>query len=509
MMRDWLAAQAMARPDGVALIIGETMLTYKALNEQTAQFAARLFAGGVVRGDIVGILLPNRLETALAVHAALRLGVTLALFNTRLTPAELDMQVRNAGCRFLICDRDTLPTALALPSAPRLLCVDPVDDLRSAPLDQSTVDPAAFREGVIELDAPFAIIFTSGTSGSPKGAVLTCGAFFASAMASAYRIGVLPDDRWLCALPLYHVGGLSILLRSCLYGTAVDLWQRFDAAAIARRMTTTPVTLISLVPTMLHRLLDLFGDEPPPPRLRLVLLGGAAASPDLLQRALQAGWSLATTYGLTEAASQVATALPEQVQRKPGSVGRPLIFTGVRVVDEAGHDQPPGVYGDILIRGPTLMRGYLGEPPLDADVWFATGDIGYFDIDGDLWIVQRRSDLIISGGENIYPAEIEQVLRQHPAVADVAVVGLPSPEWGQQVGAVFVLRDLAVDVREILAFGRTHLAGYKQPRIVRVVNELPRTASGKIHRTAVAELLNAETFNVQPYNLKARNRDNG
>ena len=227
----------------------------------------------------------------------------------------------------------------------------------------------------------------------------------------------------------------------------------------------------------------------PPPRLRLVLLGGAAASPDLLKRALQAGWALATTYGLTEAASQVATALPEQVRRKPGSVGRPLLFTSVRVVDEAGHDQPPGVYGDILIRGPTLMRGYLGEPPLDADAWFATGDIGYLDVDGDLWVVQRRSDLIISGGENIYPAEIEQVLRQHPAVADVAVVGVPSPEWGQQVGAVLVLRDPAVDVREILAFSRTRLAGYKQPRIVRVVDELPRTASGKIHRAAVAELL--------------------
>ncbi|MGQ9547647.1 MAG: o-succinylbenzoate--CoA ligase [Roseiflexus sp.] len=489
MMPDWLAAQAMARPDGVALIIGETMLTYEALNEQTAQFAARLFACGVSRGDVVGILAPNRLETVLAVHAALRLGVTLALFNTRLTSAELDMQVRTAGCCFLICAGDTLPTALALPSMPRLLCIDPVDDPRPISLERLTGDPAVFRESMLDLDAPFAIIFTSGTTGSPKGALLTSGAFFASAMASAYRIGVLPDDRWLCALPLYHVGGLSILLRSCLYGTAVDLWQRFDAAAIARRMTTTPVTLISLVPTMLHRLLDLFGDEPSPTRLRLVLLGGAAASPDLLQRALRVGWPLATTYGLTEAASQVATALPEQVQRKPGSVGRPLIFTGVRVVDEAGHDQPPGVYGDILIRGPTLMRGYLGEPPLDNDAWFATGDIGYLDIDGDLWIVQRRSDLIISGGENIYPAEIEQVLRQHPAVADVAVVGVSSSEWGQQVGAVFVLRDPDADVREILAFSRAHLAGYKQPRIIRVVDELPRTASGKIHRAAVAELL--------------------
>lgn len=199
--------------------------------------------------------------------------------------------------------------------------------------------------------------------------------------------------------------------------------------------------------------------------------------------------AVATTYGLTEAASQVATALPEEVRRKPGSVGRPLIFTRVRVVDEQGRDQPPGVHGDILVQGPTLMRGYLGAAPLAADAWFPTGDIGCLDTDGDLWVVQRRSDLIISGGENIYPAEVEQVLRQHPAVADVAVVGVPSAEWGQQVGAAIVLRDPAVSIEDILAFSRTRLAGYKRPRLVRIVDELPRTASGKVLRAAVVDLL--------------------
>ncbi|MDW8214424.1 MAG: o-succinylbenzoate--CoA ligase [Roseiflexaceae bacterium] len=461
MMRDWLSAQALARPDGAALIIGAATLTYRALHEQTAAFAARLAAAGVERGMVVGVLLSNRLEAALAVHAAPRLGVTLALLNTRLTPAELDGQVRAAECRVLVCERDTLSAALALPSAPRVLCVDPVDDPRLTPINRLSGDSAAYRESDIDLDAPFAIIFTSGTTGTPRGAVLTYRAFFASAMASAYRIGVLPHDRWLCVLPIYHVGGLSILLRSCLYGTAVDLWRRFDAPAILERLRSAPVTLISLAPTMLYRLLEQ-PDAAPPPHLRLVLLGGAAASPDLLERALEAGWPIATTYGLTEAASQVATALPEEVRRKPGSVGRPLIFTRVRVVDKQGRDQPPGVYGDILVQSPTLMRGYLGAAPLDADAWFPTGDIGYLDADGDLWVVQRRSDLIISGGENIYPAEVEQVLRQHPAVADIAVVGVPSAEWGQQVGAAIVLRDPTVSIEEILAFSRTRLAGYKQ-----------------------------------------------
>lgn len=491
MMRDWLSAQALARPDGAALFVGEATLTYRALHEQTATFAARLAAAGVERGTVVGVLLSNRLEAVLAIHAAPRLGVTLALFNTRLTAAELDVQVRAAECRVLVCERDTLPAALALPSTPRVLCVDPVDNPRLTPIDRLAGNGAAYCEGAIDLDAPFVIIFTSGTTGTPRGAVLTYGAFFASAMASAYRIGVLPHDRWLCALPHYHVGGLSILLRSCLYGTAVDLWQRFDAPAIMEQLRRAPVTLISLAPTMLYRLLEQSGVAPP--HLRLVLLGGAAAPPDLLERALEAGWPVAATYGLTEAASQVATALPEEVRRKPGSVGRPLLFTRVRVVDDQGRDQHPNVYGNIVVQGPTLMRGYLGAMPLAAEAWFSTGDIGYLDADGDLWVVQRRNDLIISGGENIYPAEVEQVLRQHPAVADVAVVGVPSAEWGQQVGAAIVLRDPTASVADILAFSRTRLAGYKQPRLVRIVEELPRTVSGKVLRAAVTELLQAPT----------------
>lgn len=502
-MQDWLAAQTMARPNGPALIIGDEALTFRALNERVAEFSARLAAAGARRGMVLGVLLPNRLEAALAIYAAARLGVMLALFNTRLTPAELQVQVARSRCSILICDSETLAAALAIDAPPHVVCVDPLDAQGATCLDRLPADSVAdYRNGAIALDEPFAIMFTSGTSGIPRGAVLTYGALFSSAMASAYRIGVLPHDRWLCVLPLYHVGGASILLRSCLYGTAVDLWRRFDAGAIMQRLADAPVTLISLVPTMLYRLLELCDPPRSPQNLRLVLLGGAAAPPDLVERALQAGWPVATTYGLTEAASQVATALPDDVRRKPGSVGRPLLFSAIRVVDADGQDQPPGVYGEILVSGPTLMRGYLGEGLLEqtagTGAWFATGDIGYLDADGDLWVIQRRSDLIISGGENIYPSEVEQVLRLHPAVADAAVMGLPSAEWGQQVGAALVLRDPRASVEEILAFCRARLAGYKLPRVVRVVEDLPRTASGKLHRAGLADLftLNVERGNV-------------
>jgi O-succinylbenzoic acid--CoA ligase len=187
------------------------------------------------------------------------------------------------------------------------------------------------------------------------------------------------------------------------------------------------------------------------------------------------------TYGMSETASQIATTLPGDM--KPGTVGRPLLFTQVRIVDEQGRDVPTREYGEIVVKSPALMRGYDGQPPVGEE--FKTGDIGYLDEDGDLWLVQRRSDLIISGGENIYPAEIENILRQHPDIEEAVVVGVPDAEWGQAVAAAIVG---TIKVEDVEPYCRQHLAGYKIPRRVRMVDALPLTASGKINRAAVKEL---------------------
>ncbi|MCU0495187.1 MAG: o-succinylbenzoate--CoA ligase [Chloroflexaceae bacterium] len=492
-MQDWLSAQARARPQALALVLGDVALSYDELNRQVAMFAARLSALGLRPGAHVGLLLPNRLEAVLAIHAAARLGCVLVLFNTRLTARELDGLLHTTPCELLLYSQETAGVACELRESPRLVCVDESEapDFlafnSSAPLAEAT-----YLHGTIDLDAVCAILFTSGTSGNPKGVQLTYGNFFAGAMSSAYRIGVLPHDRWLCVLPLYHVGGLSIVLRSCLYGTAVDLWTHFDPNAINAALARTPITLLSLVPTMLYRMLETAEALAQPLALRLVLLGGAAATPELVAHAQACGMPVTTTYGLTEAASQVATALPADTMRKPGSVGKALLFSQLRVLDEAGCDQPPGAIGEIVVHGPTVMAGYHADAAATGralrDGWLYTGDLGYLDDEGDLWVVQRRSDLIISGGENVYPAEVEAVLLRHPAVAEAAVVGVASPEWGQQVAAALVLREGDANVESILAFCRAQLAGYKQPRLVRVVPQLPRTASGKIQRTALQEL---------------------
>jgi O-succinylbenzoic acid--CoA ligase len=244
---------------------------------------------------------------------------------------------------------------------------------------------------------------------------------------------------------------------------------------------------------MLQRLLDLRGDAPFPESVQCVLLGGAAASAQLIERCLAGNIPIALTYGLTEACSQVATATPRETRVKPGSVGKPLSGTKIQIVNEAGDALPPGEIGMILVSGNTVMQGYYGQSEstrevLDED-WLRTGDLGYEDADGDLWIVQRRTDLIVSGGENVYPAEIEAVLTAHPAITAACVVGVDDPEWGQRVTALIEARDAEVTEAEVLAYCRERLAGYKLPRAIVFTDALPCTASGKVQRSKAAEIV--------------------
>jgi o-succinylbenzoate---CoA ligase len=245
------------------------------------------------------------------------------------------------------------------------------------------------------------------------------------------------------------------------------------------------------VPTQLHRLLE--HDATALSGVRLVLLGGAAATPELMARAQAAGVRVAPTYGLTETASQIATQRPEDAVRKPGSVGKALPWSRIRVLADDGTEAATGVPGEIVITGPTVFRGYWRDTIATAaalrDGVLHTGDIGYRDEEGDLWVLQRRTDLIVSGGENVYPAEVEAVLTAHPDVSMACVVGLPDPEWGQRVAAAVVVRaGAALAPADLIAFARERLAGYKQPRQVRVLESMPMTASGKVLRREVAEL---------------------
>lgn len=497
---DWLRLRAADTPHAEALrFVGESW-TFGRLDEMVNRLCAYLSSNGMTSGDHIGVLMANSPAMVSCVFAMVRLGAVLVPLNTRLTAAELAWQIERADCAFVLCTAQT--EAQARESSGNRI-----------PLIVLSAEPPAFERwletfanksnssgqhlsaGVLE--SIQAIVFTSGTTGHPKGAMITFGNHLWSAIGSAFRLGVRPEDRWLACLPLYHVGGLAILFRSCLYGTAVVLSEGYDTKNVLASLAKDQVTIVSLIPTMLGWLLDEGLTKDTAPLLRLVLLGGAPAHPELLERAQTAGIPVAVSYGLTEAASQVATLPPESVPAKPGSAGRPLLFTAITIIDQQGKEATPGIPGEVAVTGPTVMAGYYADPQASSAAldkgWLRTGDVGYIDQDGDLWVIDRRSDLIVSGGENVYPAEVERVLRTHPAVKAACVVGLSDAVWGRQVAAMVVLKDSSTVTRnELLAFCRQYLAGYKLPRLFVFVDDLPKTGSGKVHRHKVMEMMAAE-----------------
>jgi O-succinylbenzoic acid--CoA ligase len=497
---DWLAARARTTPRDTAVIAGNQVVNYGQLDNLVDHLCRRIALVGIVAGTRVGTLLPANLAHVALIHALARIGAILVPLNNRLTANELSWQLDHAAVRLLCCGLETEPLARA--GAP--------EDCPVYQLD-SAMEMRAIRAGIplpspFLQDQPFAldhmqsIVYTSGSSGRPKGAMLTFSNHFWSATASAFHLGTTAGDRWLSCLPLCHVGGLAVLFRACLYGSAVVLHDGFDTAVIMKSLERDQPTLISLVPTMLYRLLEAGIGET---TLRLALLGGASAQPDLVRRALDANIPVAPTYGLTEAASQVATQRPEKTACKPGSTGKPLLFTTVSIWGDEGK-LPAGTAGEIVVNGPTVMSGYLNDAEATARALrpegLRTGDIGYLDEDGDLWLVDRRVDLIISGGENVYPAEVERVLLEHPAVAAACVAGVSHPEWGQQVAALVVPREpYRLSAAELLAFSRSRLAGYKQPHRILFASQLPLTGSGKIHRREVARLLSNETMSNEQW----------
>ena len=499
---DWLDHRARNTPEREALIADGRTWTYSDLDAAATRTARLLAACNVRRGDRVAMLLNNCAGAALLVHATLRLGATLVPLNVRLTHEELAWQIHDSGARLLVVDGRTASLAAAASGNQT--------DYTTVSLDASGAVTAAcaMLDGRDESAAPLqlthdsndvlAIIYTSGTTGQPKGAMLTVGNFWWSAVGSALNLGTHSDDRWLACLPLFHVGGLSILLRSAIYGITAIVHDGFDAEAVNRALDEERVTIVSVVLVMLQRMLDAHGDRPYAASLRCVLLGGGPAPQSVLERCARLGIPVAQTYGLTETTSQVATLSPADALQKLGTAGRPIYPNEIRIgLDD--RDAVAGEAGEILVRGPVVMAGYAGQPDATArtvvDGWLHTGDIGSLDADGYLRILDRRNDLIITGGENVYPAEVEGVLLAHPMVAEAAIIGVPDATWGQHVLAIVRLADGSeVDpvgaAEELRMHCRTRLAGYKTPREIRIVTDpLPRTASGKLRRGVLRERL--------------------
>jgi O-succinylbenzoic acid--CoA ligase len=492
-MIPWLTQRAAASPQRTALVVEGREISFAALEASARASAARLRAAGLRPGDVLASLLWNGRAFVECLHAAALCGATLLPLNARAAPPELAFVLQDASATLLVHGSGDLAKSAA--DASRLAGGVPALAVTGGPSASLApeVPPPGSDGGWAESIPPegrLAVLYTSGTTGQPKGACLSFGNFLASAGASALHLGASADDRWLACLPLFHVGGLAILSRSVLAGSAVVLHERFDAEAVSRALERDAITHVSLVPTMLRRLLEARGERPAPSTLRCVLVGGGPTPPTLLERARALGFPVAATYGLTEATSQVATQLPHAASLVGEMAAPPLPGIEVRIEGEAGEALPAGQAGEICVRGPTVMTGYLGRPEETARAlrggWLHTGDVGLLDSRGWLRVLDRRQDLVVSGGENVYPTEVEAVLTAHPEVAEAAVAGEPDADLGQRVVAAVVLRPGArCDEAALRAFCRGRLAGYKVPRRLLFLAELPRTSSGKVLRRSL------------------------
>jgi O-succinylbenzoic acid--CoA ligase len=433
--RDALSILAAARDagDDIGLVVGARGYTFAELAGQTQQriggLASEVHDAGANAPHVV--IAENTLDTVVTLYALLEMGIAALLVHPRLTAAE------------------------------------------RVPLMEAATNPgSALPPGAT------AIVYTSGTTGEPRGAVLTGRALVASAEASAANLGWEPGDRWLLAMSIARVGGLSILTRCLAARRCVVLAEGFDAAHLPRAVTEQRVTLVSLVPTMLARAFDMNPDWRAPSHLRAVLLGGSAAPQALLRAAASRGFPVIITYGMTETCSQVcATPYASRFVPWDCGAGAPLQGVDVRIRDER-----------IEVRGPMLMAGYLNDAPLTAGAWFDTGDLGELDARGCLHLHARRTDLIVTGGENAYPAEIERALEAFPGIAAAGVFGVPDETWGQMVAAALVAeREAPVD-GALLDYLERRLAPHKRPRRICYVAALPRAPSGKLDRQALAAL---------------------
>jgi O-succinylbenzoic acid--CoA ligase len=439
-----VACAARLRPETPALAWNGRVSTYRDLDALVRTRHGGLAASGARRAVVRS---ENRPELVALLHAAARAGVELALLNARLADAELPALLDRLGPALLLG---------ALPGA--------------TPLEAFAAGARPAEPGQLDPERVHTLLFTSGTTGRPKAAQLTIGAHQASARASIETLRMDAASSYLCNLPLFHVGGIATAIRCAVAGAKLLLQPHFDAIATAEALGSG-VTHASLVATTLQRLLEV--RDRFPGTVRAVLVGGGPVPPELLARARAAGLPVLHTYGLTEAASQVTAERPGDADG--ATAGWPLPGTQVRIVE-----------GEIEVRGATMMLGYLGEPPLRG--WLRTGDLGELDARGRLVVHARRSDLIVSGGENVYPAQVEAVLRAHPDVVECAVLPWPDEELGQ-VGHAAVVTRKPLAEEGLREHCRARLAGFKVPRRFVLVDALPRNAAGKLDRAALRRLL--------------------
>ena len=495
----WFAERADATPEARALTFEGDTVTYAQMLDRIDRHAALLRAGGVCTGDRVGFLGFNQPEYVYTMFGAARLGATFVPLNFRCTGPELSFMIRDAGIHTLVVDaehraiidgvRDELPVRVYLGADHGEPGWAAIDDLVAAQPPVTQVEP-------VDPESVAVIMYTSGTTGRPKGAMLTHANLWWNNTMSMHAFDTNAADVTLVCMPLFHIGGLNVtLLVTWQKGGEVVLHRNFDPGAVLEAIEAHRVNTMIAVPAMF-----LFMSQHPRfeatdfSSIRSFMCGGAPVPEPLIKVYSGRGVMFQQGYGMTETAPFLSFLLAEYTAAKIGSAGRPPMFLQMRIVDAAGQIvDEPFAQGEICVKGPNVMKGYWNRPDanatvFDAEGWFHTGDAGYVDEDGFLYVSDRVKDMVITGGENVYPAEIENVLYDHPAIGEVAVIGMPDEKWGEAVVAVVALKPgQAVTLEELREFAGASLARYKLPSRLLLVDALPRNPTGKVLKFELRE----------------------
>ncbi|QMW67298.1 AMP-binding protein [Mumia sp. ZJ1417] len=484
---DAVFAHAFSEPDRVAVRASGREVGFGALRDAAASVAARALRAGVAPGDRVLLVAPSIPEFVAAYYGLHAAGATLITVNVMATTPEIAYVVEDADVSLVVAWHETAGAAEKASAAHGL----PFWSL--PPLDEWDVSDRVKAPVDLPDDATALIIYTSGTTGRPKGAQLPISAIAGIVDAAEHVLEFDEDDRTGTALPLFHVFGQIMVMHLAIsFGTVVSLLHPFDPRKLVEMIRDDELTIVSGVPTMWIAVLHAAGDATPEDfsRLRLATSGGASLPVEVIGAFEEKfGTRIREGYGLSETCGW-ATSAPLGAEPKVGAVGRAIHGVDLEIRDLDGSPVPTGEVGEVWIRGPIVMTGYWNRPEANADVlrdgWLRTGDLGTLDEDGDLRIVDRLKDLIIRGGYNVYPSEVEEVLYAHPDIVEAAVVGVADARYGEEVGAVVVLRDGAVlQPGALRAWAKERLSAYKVPRLFQVVDALPKGPSGKILKRAL------------------------
>jgi fatty-acyl-CoA synthase len=480
----WLTKRALLTPDKEAVVDGEKRLNYLQLNRRVNRLTSALQAAGLQLGDRISILSYNCLEFVEVIMAAAKLGLILVPLNWRLTPTELAFNLNDSGAETLFFDADLVELANAVKGTTALKRfivfgqkqISQTRAYESLLSEQTESEPET--QPVPNLDTPHIIMYTAGTTGKPKGAVLSQGANFWNVLNLNVALDFTSNDRNLLVLPMFHIGGIGLFTLPMLYdGGTVVIQRTFDPVKTLALLKEERITLFFGVPAIF---------------LALIQHPEFDASAFKNVRLVMSGIILQQGFGMSEAAPSIATLAKELALKKAGSIGRALMHLEARIVDDNMTAVPTEGVGELVIRGPNLLQGYWNRPEATeaafAGGWFHTGDLARMDADGELYIVERKKDMFISGGENIYPAEVEDTIFEMAQVAEVAVFGIEDEKWGEVGRAVVALKEgQKLTVEQIIDHLKGRLAKYKIPKSVVFVNQLPRNAAGKVLKTVLRQ----------------------